>query len=190
MSVILSIDVGIKNLSYCLFSVSNDCVSIKDWKNLIVIEGNTKKVEFDELVEYVLDTLSEEFSNNDFAANTVLIENQPMLKNGLMKTISVVIYTYFKMMSIQTGCIDNVKFVSASNKLKCKRKPIDSECSKASYKDRKQLSIQIALQYINRLCPDKLNWFHEQKKKDDLADAMCQGIYYIENKLKIADKFI
>ena len=184
---ILSIDVGIKNLSYCVFSIIDGNVSVIDWQNVTVIEGSTKKMGIEETVEHVLRTLSEVFPENHddrFVAETILIENQPMLKNGLMKTISVVIYSYFKMLSLHMGCIESVKFVSAMNKLKCK-KGLSIEGSRDSYKTRKEMGVKIAHLYLEKVCPDKIEWFNAQKKKDDLADAMCQGIHYIENKLKL-----
>jgi hypothetical protein len=120
-----------------------------------------------------------------FSADVVLIENQPSLKNGMMKTVSVIIFTYFNMLKYQYGNINQVKFISATNKLKCLRVHTLQNQNTSTYKDRKKLSIQLACLYINHLCPDRLTWFQQQSKKDDFADSLNQAIYYIEYVLKL-----
>lgn len=162
---LLSIDVGIKNLSYCLLK---DTGEILDWKN-VSVENEDKKLEH--LVENYLLVLMEHFS--DIQVDTVIIENQPMLKNGLMKTLSVVIYTFFNMLKIQHGVINKVSFISATNKLKCKKmKQVPSKV----YKERKKQSIELTREY---LAPDRLQWLNAQKKQDDLCDAFLAGMYYL-----------
>ena len=45
MTVILSIDVGIKNLSYCLLEVTNcNTVKVIDWDNIAITDKNCKKI--------------------------------------------------------------------------------------------------------------------------------------------------
>lgn len=180
MVKLLSIDVGIKNLSFCYFDTCPNKTQIIEWKNISVTDQNVKKMKLDTITDCVLHTLNEHF-DEDFETNIVIIENQPMLKNGLMKTISVIIYTYFNMMKLQYANIDEVKFVSASNKLKCKK---TQNINKDTYKDRKNLSIETAKVYINDHFPDRLNWLNTQKKLDDLCDSQLLGIYYIEHILK------
>ena len=181
---ILSFDPGIVNLSYCYIeSPANNSISptILKWDTLRVTEHNCKKMKIDEIIEAVLITLNENF-NDKFEADIVLIENQPALLNGNMKTISVVIYTYFNMMRLQYGTIGEVQFISATNKLKCKK---GVDIKKDTYKDRKKASIALALLYISELFPDKLDWFNSLKKMDDAADVLNQAIYYMEKILKV-----
>lgn len=182
MTTILSIDVGIKNLSFCVLKSSPDTTTIQEWKNIQVFEGNIKKLPIEDLTEIIIESLMQHFDENS-SIDVVLIENQPMLKNGLMKTVAVVIFTFFNMMKIQFGNVQSVKFISATNKLKCAMVE-RLNVSKNDYKDRKRLSIELAKLYIPILCPSKLEWFISQKKKDDCADSLTQGIYYIENVLK------
>jgi hypothetical protein len=165
MPIILSIDVGIKNLSYCLLEAKCNNVKVIGWDNIAITDKNCKKIKVEEITECVLDTLMGNF-NDDFFADVVLIENQPMLKNGLMKTVAVVIYTYFNMLKIQFGNVKEVRFISATNKLKL---IIDGDASgsKETYKDRKQLSIALARQHIINVAPDFIDWFEKQSKKDD-----------------------
>lgn len=178
---VLSIDVGIKNLSYCVldYDDNDNKIRVHDWNNIAVMDGNCKKVNVELITEAVLEALMNAFAvEDDFRADYVIIENQPMLKNGIMKTVAVIIYTFFNMMKLQFGNVDQVKFVSAANKLKCNI--ATSSASTSSYKDRKKLSIQYAVAYIPKVCPDRLEWFMSQKKKDDCADSLLQGISFIE----------
>lgn len=181
MTKILSIDVGIKNLSYCYLDSNKTGTKILDWNNLCVTEENSKKIKLENLTEEVLMTLQDNF-DDIFEADVVLIENQPMLKNGMMKTISVIIYTYFNMLKIQYGNIHEVRFISATNKLKCSK--VDQTICKNNYKDRKKLSINVAKLYLARVAPDKITWFETHKKADDFADSLNQAIFYIEKILK------
>jgi hypothetical protein len=183
MIKILSIDVGIKNLSYCYIHTNEGKTQLVEWNNICVTEANCKKIKLEDLTEAMLDKLTEYFGDNR-EIDVVLIENQPMLKNGMMKTMSVVIYTFFNMMKLQYGNVKQVRFISATNKLKCRLSNELEDTIKTTYKDRKRLSVEIAKLYIQKMCPDKTEWFSQQKKPDDLADNMCQAIYYIENVLK------
>jgi Holliday junction resolvasome RuvABC endonuclease subunit len=177
---ILSIDVGIKNLSYCVLTVTENEVTIPNWDNIRVTDSNCNKIKLEELTEELLKALNETFSDT-FEADIVLIENQPMLKNGLMKTLSVMIYTYFNMMRLQYGTISEVKFISATNKLKCQKVAEVQTSSTTTYKDRKKLSIEVVKRYLEEISPSRLSWFSQQKKQDDLADSFNQAMHYIEN---------
>lgn len=178
MPSILSIDVGIKNLSYCLLDANNDnSVKVIEWDNIAITDKNCKKIRVEEITECVLETLMGQF-NDEFYADVVLIENQPMLKNGLMKTVAVVIYTYFNMLKLQFGNVKEVRFISASNKLKQVING-DISASKETYKDRKKLSIAIARQHIVNVAPQFVEWFEKQSKKDDCADCLNQGLYFV-----------
>jgi len=184
MTRILSLDPGIKNLSYCYLSVENGKIELLDWQNLCVTQANCKKIDFEILIEQLLETLALHF-NDSFPADIVLIENQP-LRNNKMKSVSVAIYTYFSMLKMHFGNIEKVQFIRATEKLKCSKYlelPLETS-GKASYKSRKLLSIQLCRLYLMDICPEKLEWFDKQRKADDLSDVTNQAMYYIENKLK------
>lgn len=183
MQRVLSIDVGIKNLSYCVLDADNAVVHVVDWNNIAITDKNCKKIKIEEITECILETLMSTF-DSDFNADVVLIENQPMLKNGVMKTVAVVIYTYFNMLKIQFGSVKEVKFISATNKLKqVLQTPVESgqgtSISTETYKDRKQLSVALARQHIRTVAPSYIEWFEKQSKKDDCADSLNQGLYYV-----------
>jgi hypothetical protein len=123
--------------------------------------------------------------------DTVLIENQPCMKNPTMKSIQMVLYTYF----IVRGFIDkkdisnnityqlkNLKFISAKNKLK-KCEEIDELKERTkNYKDRKKLAIEYCSHLLNEHKEkDNIAFFNSHGKKDDLADCYLQAIYFIDD---------
>ena len=71
----------------------------------------------------------------------------------------------------------NIKEISPSNKLK------EFTTKKTTYKERKFLSIKVTREimvsenYMNKW----IEHFNTHKKKDDLADAFLQGLWFIKN---------
>ena len=113
---------------------------------------------------------------------SVLIENQPALKNPVMKSIQMMIYTFFVMDGVmsESSKIEKIHMVNARNKLKVYKGP-KIECNKkGKYAQNKYLSVEYTKEMIKdeEECFQEL--FKESKKKDDLADAYLQGIYWIE----------
>ena len=54
---------------------------------------------------------------------------------------------------------------------------------KISYNERKKLSICYTKQLLeHKNMVTELNYFIKHSKKDDLADCLLQGIYYLDNK--------
>lgn len=112
----------------------------------------------------------------------VLIENQPALKNPIMKSVQMVIYTYFLMDGVMNdkSCIENIHMVNARNKLKVYKGP-KVECNKkGKYAQNKYLSVVYTGNMIEHDDDCFKDLFKTSKKKDDLADAYLQGIYWIE----------
>ena len=102
----------------------------------------------------------------------VIIENQISPIANRMKTIQGMIAQYFIMNDTKT-----IEFISASNKLKqwVKRK--------TTYNERKKLGIKVTLDLLSNNNQFKI-WdsnFVSSKKKDDLADAFLQGIWYVQD---------
>lgn len=232
---ILSWDIGIKNLSYCILEKSNDLITITDW-NVINLENelpvvicsgicnngnpckkkavllskdkNTgyckmhyKKIENkkdykeqkktkkkkEELIDIgfkLINKLNELFNDN-MNFDNVLLENQPSLKNPTMKSIQIIIYSYFliKGYSIIPKTINHIQMISATQKNKyCNEYCKNNECikkpqTKSSYNNAKKLAILVTQ---DLLINDKyLEFFKEHKKKDDLADSYLQGRQYL-----------
>ena len=174
---IISFDVGLKNLAYCII----DNKSIDKWENLCIPYDKKQSLEI--TVENLLTSLSETFG--DVHADTVLIENQPRI-NGLMKTISVAIYTFFNMLKIMHGSVVSVRFISAQNKLKCKHASsvVDQSTYKSTYKERKKAAIEITRKYLSTVFAgcQKQEWFEGQRKKDDLSDCFLQAMFWMETR--------
>lgn len=126
----------------------------------------------------------------------VAIENQISPIANRMKTIQGMLAQYF----IMTNENAQIDFISSANKLKqfdkSKRvKPTDTSTRDVQninpdYKTHKKDGVQYCLDIIDAN-PWMLNWKTalDTKKKDDLADAFLQGIWYlrIHNIIIIAD---
>ena len=217
--MILSWDIGIYNLSYCLLeknTLSNkqstindtsindtsindtsigdtsigdkniykfDGYCIKDWGIINIADKiNIKKNKMGvyENIPDILDTYTD-FLNCKY----VLIENQPCMKNPTMKSIQMILYSYFLIKGLKNNesNITNVKFISPMNKLKVYDGPKITLKVKSKYTIRKKSAV-IHSQYFLQNNNKYLNLFNSNKKKDDLADSFLQGLYYIKkNKL-------
>lgn len=127
-------------------------------------------------------------------ADIILIENQPSMKNPTMKSIASGLYDFYMIRGlldkVPESNIKIVKFMSPSNKLKLvddgQTKQVvifkaESNDSKA-YKLTKELSVKYTKELINEM-PEWVTFLSNQKKKDDLADALLQGLYYYEKNL-------
>ena len=149
-------------------------------------QKSVKKLDFDDVRLKLIQKLDER--KILLSANVVVIENQPSMKNPVMKSISNTIYTYFLIRGIidkkDNSTITAVKFMSPSNKLKIvtdgESKQLvalkGTDESKA-YKLTKSLGVKYSRELLAHL-PDWINKFNTYKKKDDLADAFLQGAYY------------
>ena len=88
-----------------------------------------------------------------------------------MKSIQCMLAQYFIAKNIE-----HISFVSASNKL-------NQFIQKATeYSERKKLSVEITRKILgeNSLNSHWLQHFNKHKKKDDLADALLQLLWYKE----------
>jgi hypothetical protein len=107
--------------------------------------------------------------------DTVIIENQIGPLAIRMKTIQGMIVQYFIMSPLN---VNNIEFISAANKLKdCDVK------DKEKYSDRKKLGIAKCLGILTDdfRFHEHLDYFNSHKKKDDLADAFLQGMWFSSN---------
>ena len=223
---ILSFDVGIKNLSFCLL---NDGV-IEDWGILNICTDDvcdhcTKDGKrCDKSVKFVCDGFQvcpahkklKSYSDKKFKkiskkqnpmldqgkcivsklqkkehfvdVDLVVIENQPALKNPTMKSIQMIIYSYFLINGVcfDDSKITNIEMINARNKLKAYTGPVIPCNIKDKYKKTKFLGIEYCKYMIQESNQDDqwIQLFTESKKKDDLADAYLQGMYVLGLKHK------
>ena len=223
---VLSFDVGIKNLSYCILddkriihswgilNISIDPVCdhhIKDkhqcdksatylvngmslcssHKNLKKYKTSSKPKKIPKhkhhLFELGTNLLQILDTHPEFLmVEYVLIENQPALKNPTMKTIQTMIYTYFLIHGIQSqdSPISMVHLINARHKLKAYHgSPISCDI-KDKYKKTKFLSIHYCQTMISTPLIHKKfkDLYTLSKKKDDLADAYLQGMYWLDSR--------
>lgn len=166
---IVSFDIGVKNLAYCY--TNNE--EILEW-SIIDISGK----DITEISQTCMKKLYDIF--NDKQINKVLIENQPVQKNPKMKSIQIMVYSFFVNQKINSNKeIDNILLVSATNKNKYTLK-YDIEVPKCStkYLETKKRSIACTKLIIEQ----NENWstyFNSHKKKDDLADCLLQCYQFI-----------
>ena len=120
----------------------------------------------------------------------VIIENQPSLKNPVMKSVAESIYNYFVCRGmiderVTGSAIKDIKYVSPSNKLKvCKDEmAVVGKIKNASmrYKKTKQMSVDYVAGLV-RGDPRGNKHFTEANKKDDLADCLLQALAYLSSK--------
>jgi hypothetical protein len=118
-----------------------------------------------------LDTILSELAQ---PIDILIIENQIGPLAIKMKTLQGMISQYFIMR------IENIQIesISSINKLKEFNKSSD----KLTYKERKSKSIDICRKYLENKS-ENLDFFNQNKKKDDLADSFLQGIWFIQNKI-------
>lgn len=124
---VLSFDVGIRHLAYAdiTYNDENGVMNyrINRWGVLDVTDGEglkkNKKGSFDVLSCQILAALDTNFNDPDIVLDVVLIENQPANKNPLMKSVQMIIYTYFTCLTMFVGTVGAVKLVSASRKTTC-----------------------------------------------------------------------
>jgi hypothetical protein len=140
----------------------------------------------------------------------VLVENQPTLKNPTMKSVQVAIHTYFVTMGAYAGCVGAVRLVSATRKLvgqppvQKPSAPTDQPegVSKAkkdrdAYKARKAQSIELCRAFLRDAITSSegtggadpssaarrhLAMLEKAKKKDDLADALLQAVWFTNDR--------
>lgn len=222
---VLSFDVGIKNLAFCLIN-KNDRL-IEDWGilNICIDEvcehnHNGKRCEksatyYDkdiklctghkDLKKYkekkfkkipkiknsVLETGKKMITKLDekvdfLDVDIVIIENQPALKNPTMKTIQMMLYSYFLIKGVtnEDKTVSLIEMINARNKLKAYKGP-EIKCDiKDKYKKTKYLGIEYCNYMIKENTKIENKWlqlFSESKKKDDLSDSYLQGMFYLGN---------
>jgi len=177
-----------------VYSYNINKIEIIDWDIINILKDNekVKSINIDELSKRLYIKLNEVFKDKEF--DIVLLENQPVLKNPVMKSVQMLIYGFF--LYQKTNLIKNIKLIkliNASNKLKIElllnnefkelKKIIDNKDynTKLKYSINKKKAIDYTLLYLDYI---KLNnykeFFNLHKKKDDLADSFLQSIYYIE----------
>jgi hypothetical protein len=172
--LILSFDVGIINLAYCIFN-SQTC-KIVEWEVITLQESSNYSKLYINLIK-ALD--SRPFLLN---VDTVIIEKQPSF-NPKMRIIGGCLQTYFFIRGVvdrTESPINSVDFFSPKHKLKCYSGPELKVTGKSKYSQTKKMGVLIARSKLDEYS-DSENFksiFEQSKKKDDLADCYLQAITY------------
>lgn len=159
--MILSIDVGIKNLAMCLFDPSDKKIHQWDVSGVPPESDQGLFVCMRNLLDskpWVLE------------ATTVLIEKQPD-RNKKMKTVENFLNSYMIIKNPQAETI----IYHAKHKI-----PDVVGAGKTQYRKRKQTSIDRCRDFLKGSETNK-NWievFNSSKKKDDLADTVMQALSF------------
>ena len=158
-----------------------------------ILKEKSKRSEFELISEKLVEELDSRPELLD--CDNVLIENQPAIKNPKMKSIQMIIYSYFlirgKVDKINKK-INSISFLLASNKLKIE---LDNKellkiniikKYKNKYKQNKELSKDFCNNVLNTFNINNSEYwktfFKNSKKKDDLADTILMIIYCIQKK--------
>jgi len=192
---VLSIDVGLRNLAWCLLSreVSSDeqwkippfhgnRVDIINWKVVDIVdhagqkEINLNKTDIATIVPWFIQCLNDYQDILGDAIDIALIENQPAghtvggtnISNIKTKVLSHILQGFFVSRKIP------VKFVSPANKLKDAGEFM-SDVSK--YSEHKKAAILLTSKCMTIMGSGfETMWKTFKGKKDDLADAFLQGV--------------
>lgn len=189
----VSFDIGVKNLAMCILHEKPNDLRVIDWRIIALADKNEKiKGGTNELAErlYVeLDNVIGELNDNGFnKIDIVLIENQPSNLNGVMKTVQLLIYSYFNLLKHWENNVEEVNMISATLKLQNHTYiPENRKENTIKFKRREQYvnnkkdGIELCEYYINN---DEYlkEYFKTHKKKDDLSDCALQAISYIRKK--------
>lgn len=183
------VEVDDKQLGFCnkknCQSIVNSVYSKKQIKKTKKV--NTKTVSLFDIAKSMMKKLNEK--PNLIDVNKVVIENQPVLKNPTMKSIQMILYSFFIMNgALKDNILKDIVMFNARGKLDIYDGPkieMPSNIKKDSYKDRKYRSIE----YTKHFLRDENTWlefFNKHKKKDDLADAYLQCLTYYKKNYKNA----
>lgn len=179
--VVISFDIGIKNLAYCVARVNTTIDEICRWEITDISGGKGVKIGFEGICEGTLKALDDVMDSirSRFGSScdvTVFIENQPAVKAPTMKSIQIIIYTYFKLLPDCTP-----KLISASTKNRfLQSQGIDVKVK--DYRGAKAASIKHITEYLTARphMSDQLAKLQASKKKDDLADSLLQALAVLE----------
>ena len=189
MVKILSFDVGIINLAYCIFD--SELNKIQDWGIIdLKVEGFSGKIpsglnkNMAKTANDIHVTLIKKLDSFPILLNVdyVVIEKQPSF-NPKMRIIGGCLQSYFYIRGIvDQHKITSIEFFSPKHKLKCYTGPeltIESK-AKSKYTQTKKMGILIAQAKLDEF-DESMNFkqlFEKSKKKDDLADCYLQAITF------------
>jgi len=208
---ILSFDIGVKNLACCVLELDRDptvragsggasgagggdaeagteSARVLFWTVFSLAAEKERIPSVNELAGRLFTVMDRLVADLESVAgiatlDMVLLENQPSRLNGAMKSLQMMLYSYFQLRRHWEGRAAAVQMVSAGKKTQghdceiatpesCGYKP------KKGYALNKWNAIQIAQKYIGGDA-ELERLFAAHKKKDDLSDALCQALAWV-----------
>lgn len=166
---------------YCTNHTKNYAEKYYTKKDIVFIK-DTKDMDLDYLGNILYKQL-EARSHLVEGVEWILFENQPVLKNPKMKSIQMILYSYFlHKKCINNAGIGNLKFYTARKKLEIKGLQLDvSGFNKTEYKDRKSLGKIICKEILKKMEDyENLNKLEDKSKQDDLCDCFVQGVEHLQ----------
>ena len=127
---------------------------------------NANTIELPELARILQNRLDDALTLEGL--DEVIIENQISPVANRMKCLQSMLTQYFTMRGVPS-----IKFVSAANKLRFSHGP------KATYAERKKLGVAVTRAFLQNTASSHQEAFEAHTKKDDLADALLQGLAYL-----------
>lgn len=169
--MILSIDVGIKNLAICRIDETTKCV--QNWD----VSGVPP-----EHKDGLYPCLNRHLDSKPWVleSDIILIEKQPGM-NKRMKTVENFLHAYFVIKCPGSETI----IYDARHKV-----PDVAGTGKARYKQRKQTAITRCKEFLesNDVNSHWMETFTKSRKKDDLADTVLQALSFINRKPLASEK--
>jgi hypothetical protein len=151
---IVSIDVGLRNFGYAIIQDGK----LIDFDSICIWDFVPKKKRTD--YPFIARTLVEK-SNIFDGADCILIERQMQSR---MKMIACALRCFFWEKSHMVAPISVRKYFKISTGV---------------YKNNKKASIALVPKFFNE---EQMKKFNRHKKKDDCADAVLQGLYWVKYK--------
>ena len=169
MPKIISFDPAIKNLGYVKlnYSKGDEQPNINEFDLIDLSLGKKTKPTIDQ-ISTRLKLRLDDIDLDD--VDMCLIENIPSIKNPTVKTISIMLYMYFKTKGL------TVFLVSPSRKLS------KEQNQKLNYNQRKKASVEKCFNVISKQDKDKIIEFVNKNKCQtaDIADCINQSMAFVE----------
>lgn len=196
---ILSIDVGVKNLGVCELEVDDAtrALSLGMWDVVSGSENGETDASIQAAISGAVSVMTELHDRTGGAGwDCVVIENQPCIKNPRMKAVQIAIHTF---LVIHYGPHVSVCLAGAVGKNNVADKVLRASDESApgpaaaaatpgqKYRRAKKRSVEATRAFLAARggFDEQLKALDGSTKKDDMCDALLQGVYYLTSKAKI-----